>query len=157
MPAHAPPTGPNSFIFAYIFTEKCPGRRPKAPQNGSAPPTGNPGSGPALGFNTSVSDLKSNRSWVNGHTWFRVCVQLTLQTIQGIRSLKLTCEDSYIDSKAACDCTETDSSIRHQHTDEKRIRCKSLGPSLLYLMNNTMRLVFVFRLGLKNTTNTWKS
>ena len=28
---HAPPTGPNSFIFAYIFTEKCPRWRPKSP------------------------------------------------------------------------------------------------------------------------------
>ena len=33
-----PPTGPNSFIFAYIFTEKCPRWRPKPPQNGSMPP-----------------------------------------------------------------------------------------------------------------------
>ena len=33
-----PPTGPNSFVFTYIFTEKCPRWRPKPPQNGSTPP-----------------------------------------------------------------------------------------------------------------------
>ena len=38
VPAHAPPTGPNSFMFTYIFTEKCPRWRPKPPQNGSTPP-----------------------------------------------------------------------------------------------------------------------
>ena len=35
-----PPTGPNSFVFAYIFTEKCPCRRKTPPQNGSKPPYG---------------------------------------------------------------------------------------------------------------------
>ena len=31
-PAHAPsPTGPNSFVFAYIFTKKCPRRRSTTP------------------------------------------------------------------------------------------------------------------------------
>ena len=33
-----PPTGPNSFIFAYIFTEKCPHWRPKPPKMGPRPP-----------------------------------------------------------------------------------------------------------------------
>ena len=42
-PAYALPTGPNSFIFAYVSAEKCPHGR-SAPPNGSAPPTGNPGS-----------------------------------------------------------------------------------------------------------------
>ena len=36
-PVHDPPAVHNSFIFAYIFTKKCPHRR-------STPPTGNPGS-----------------------------------------------------------------------------------------------------------------
>ena len=40
--AHAPPTGPNSFIFAYISAEKRPCRRSTPP-----PPTGNPGSATA--------------------------------------------------------------------------------------------------------------
>ena len=29
--AHAPPTGPNSFVFAYIFAKKCPCRRSTPP------------------------------------------------------------------------------------------------------------------------------
>ena len=41
---HTPPMGPNSFVFAYIFTEKCPRRRSMPPQRVHAPPTGNPGS-----------------------------------------------------------------------------------------------------------------
>ena len=32
-----PPTGPNSFVFAYIFTEKCPRWRPKPPKMGPRP------------------------------------------------------------------------------------------------------------------------
>ena len=35
-----PPTILNSFVFAYIFTEKCPCWRPNPPQNGSTPPYG---------------------------------------------------------------------------------------------------------------------
>ena len=30
-PPPPPPTGPNSFVFAYIFTEKCPRRRSTPP------------------------------------------------------------------------------------------------------------------------------
>ena len=33
-----PPMGPNSFIFAYIFTEKCPRRRSMPPLTGARPP-----------------------------------------------------------------------------------------------------------------------
>ena len=33
-----PPMGPNSFIFAYIFTKKCPRRRFTRPPNGCTPP-----------------------------------------------------------------------------------------------------------------------
>ena len=33
----SPPTGPNSFIFAYIFTEKCSRWRPKPPKMGPRP------------------------------------------------------------------------------------------------------------------------
>ena len=40
-----PPTGPNSFIFTYVFTEKCLCRRlAPPPTRVGAPPTGNPGS-----------------------------------------------------------------------------------------------------------------
>ena len=39
---HVPPTGPNSFIFAYIFAKRYP--HWKSPQWVHAPPTGNPGS-----------------------------------------------------------------------------------------------------------------
>ena len=46
VPGARPPTGPNSFIFAYIFTEKCPRWRPKPPKMGPRPPMENPGSGP---------------------------------------------------------------------------------------------------------------
>ena len=44
MPGARPPTGPNYFVFAYIFTKKCPRQR-STPPNGPTPPTGNPGSG----------------------------------------------------------------------------------------------------------------
>ena len=45
VPCARPPMGPNSFIFAYIFTKKCPRQRSTPPPNGChAPPTGNPGS-----------------------------------------------------------------------------------------------------------------
>ena len=37
-PVHAPPMGPNSFIFAYIFTKKCPHQRSMPPPNGCMPP-----------------------------------------------------------------------------------------------------------------------
>ena len=30
-PVHAPPMGPNFFVFAYIFTKKCPRRRSTPP------------------------------------------------------------------------------------------------------------------------------
>ena len=44
-----PPTGPNSFIFAYISAEKCLHRRSVPPPNGSVPlPMGNPGFAAAL-------------------------------------------------------------------------------------------------------------
>ena len=39
LPAHAPPTGSNSFVFAYVFTEKHPRQR-LAPPNGSETPNG---------------------------------------------------------------------------------------------------------------------
>ena len=42
-----PPTGPNSFIFTYHFTEKCLCRRlAPPPMRVGTPPTGNPGSAP---------------------------------------------------------------------------------------------------------------
>ena len=42
-----PPTGPNSFIFTYVFTEKCLCQRlAPPPKRVGAPPTGNPGSAP---------------------------------------------------------------------------------------------------------------
>ena len=44
MPGACPPTGPNSFVFTYIFVEKCPRRRSTPPLTGPRPPTGNPGS-----------------------------------------------------------------------------------------------------------------
>ena len=46
-PAHASPTGTNSFIFAYIFTEKPP-RRWSTPPTSQRPSTGNPGSATGL-------------------------------------------------------------------------------------------------------------
>ena len=36
--------GPNSFVFAYIFTKKHPHRRSTTPNECTHPPTGNPGS-----------------------------------------------------------------------------------------------------------------
>ena len=44
MPGACPPMGPNSFIFAYICTEKCPCQRSTPPLTDAHPPMGNPGS-----------------------------------------------------------------------------------------------------------------
>ena len=44
VPGACPPMGPNSFIFTYIFTKKCPRRRSTPPLMGAHPPMGNPGS-----------------------------------------------------------------------------------------------------------------
>ena len=55
--AQAPPTGPNSFVFAYLFAKKCPRRR-------STPPMGNSGS--ATEVHAEVQGLlnKSRCCWV---------------------------------------------------------------------------------------------
>ena len=46
----APPNRPNSFIFTYVYTEKCPCWEVGAPSNeGWCPPMGNPGSAPGDG------------------------------------------------------------------------------------------------------------
>ena len=48
--------GPNSFVFAYIFTEKCLRRRSTPPLTSARPtPTGNPGSatGDACDFDSN--------------------------------------------------------------------------------------------------------
>ena len=56
-----PPTGPNSFIFTCVFTEKCLCRRlaPPPMRVGAPPPppTGNPGSAPA---GDSLANILSN-------------------------------------------------------------------------------------------------
>ena len=56
--AHAPPRGPNSFIFAYIFAEKHPRRRSTPPQRVHIPPTVNPGS--AIGTVTLILKISAN-------------------------------------------------------------------------------------------------
>ena len=38
VPSACPPMGPNSFIFTYIFTEKCPHQRSTPPSNRCMPP-----------------------------------------------------------------------------------------------------------------------
>ena len=51
------PMGQNFFIFAYVSTKKCLGRRPAPSQMGWCPPIGNPGSAAALypiKFSTSL-------------------------------------------------------------------------------------------------------
>ena len=49
--ARPPPTGPNSFVFTYHFTEKCLCRRlVPPPTRVGAPPTGNPGSAPVVSW-----------------------------------------------------------------------------------------------------------
>ena len=53
--AHAPPTGPNSFIFVHILAKKCTCRR-STPPNWSMPPMGNPGS-------ATVDDHINTVSW----------------------------------------------------------------------------------------------
>ena len=48
--ARYPSTGPNSFVFTYIFTKQCPHQRSTPPpKTGPHPPRRNPGSAPALG------------------------------------------------------------------------------------------------------------
>ena len=45
VPAHAPQTGSNSFVFTYVFAKKCPRQRSAPPTaRRPPPPTGNPGS-----------------------------------------------------------------------------------------------------------------
>ena len=59
--APPPPTGPNSFVFTYVFTEKHLYRRlAPPPTRVGAPPTGNPGSAPAepVGRRTSTAKLR---------------------------------------------------------------------------------------------------
>ena len=42
-----PPTGPNYFVFTYVFAEKCPCQRlAPPPTRVGTPPTGNPASAP---------------------------------------------------------------------------------------------------------------
>ena len=58
-----PPTKSNSFVFAYIFTEKCPRRR-------STPPTENPGSATASNCNF-VSSVVPEAFFILGSLlWF---------------------------------------------------------------------------------------
>ena len=67
-----PPIGSNSFVFTYIFTEKCPCRRSTAPHNRSTPPTGNPGSAPGLRpeWFENVSDKLSDNEFCQGFPFF---------------------------------------------------------------------------------------
>ena len=68
-PACAPPTGSISFIFAYVFAEKCMRQR-LAPPNGSArPPTGNPGSATA---SLSEQETFPNLGPLLGSHWVRL-------------------------------------------------------------------------------------
>ena len=74
-----PPTGPNSFIFTYVFTEKCLCQRlVPPPTRVGTPPMGNPGSAPAAcyirlpAFQSAVPHFPSsldgirNRKALNG-------------------------------------------------------------------------------------------
>ena len=66
-----PPTGPNSFIFTYVFTEKHLCRRlAPPPMRVGAPPTGNPGSAPVLGV---VIVTK----WHDSHSSFSICKKIS--------------------------------------------------------------------------------
>ena len=63
---HAPPTGPNSFVFAYVSAQKWPHRR-SAPPTGRSPPMGNPvfttvGGGPVWVVNSCKPLQMSNES-----------------------------------------------------------------------------------------------
>ena len=57
VPGARPPMGPNSFVFAYIFTKKHLRQGSTPPQGVHAPPMGNPGS-------TTVQ-----QKFVDRHTW----------------------------------------------------------------------------------------
>ena len=54
-----PPTGPNSFIFTYVFTEKhlCQRLAPP-PTRVGAPPAGNPGSAPDKEYDVIVMNVE---------------------------------------------------------------------------------------------------
>ena len=66
VPDARPPMGSNSFIFAYIFTEKCPRRRSTPPLTGACPPTGNPGSATDMEVQTKY-EYKCVRIIGSGH------------------------------------------------------------------------------------------
>ena len=65
------PTEPYSFVFAYIFTEKCPRRR-CTPPKGSTPPAGNPGSA----TDYAVDYLK--KFWFDVVPDIRLCYEISL-------------------------------------------------------------------------------
>ena len=63
-----PPTGPNSFIFTYVFTEKCPCQRLASPPTRvGVPPMGNPGSTPDEVYILNAVLLSRERELFTSH------------------------------------------------------------------------------------------
>ena len=59
-----PPMGPNSFVFTYIFTKKCPRRRSTPPLMAARPPYGKSWIRHCISVVASHSGLVSQRSGV---------------------------------------------------------------------------------------------
>ena len=59
------PTGSISFVFTYVFAEKCAHQRLAPPQRVSAPPTGNPGSATGTLATATNEDAVSDTEVLN--------------------------------------------------------------------------------------------
>ena len=96
-----PPTGPNSFVFTYVFTEKCRCRRltPPPTRVSAPPPTGNPGSAPdKYGVFCSLAlyldpKLKTypRESSQNKHIWSPIFIELSAMFSFLVTSLYYIC------------------------------------------------------------------
>ena len=83
---HMPPlpTGPNSFIFTCVFTEKCPcWMLAPPPMRVGTPPMGNPGSAPVVNLNTVATQQAPFCFIFISHfqTQFQYLMQCTASTV----------------------------------------------------------------------------
>ena len=83
-----PPMGPNSFVFAYIFTKKCLHRRSMAPLTGAHPPTGNPGSATEM-------DLSSTKCFKKTYPALTIDSVQYSKKIQSIKILYPLCRNNF--------------------------------------------------------------
>ena len=93
VPGARPPMGPNSFVFAYIFTEKCPRRRSTAPLREILDPP----------LNMTHLEIRHSNALKNSHNFFSLLcgvliLYLNIVTIRiyGHSQIKLTRFDCLI-------------------------------------------------------------